>query len=240
MKIRFHLLLLLVTISISCQNNSNSPKRSIQFSGIEWDVREAIKAGPGANNWSSSKGSAFVDSMGQLHLKIRKIAGIWHCSEITSQKSFGYGKYIFFVATNVETLDPNVVTGLFTYEDDSREIDIEFTRFGDPTKEVGSYTVQPKPYDDKNKHTFSLNLNGTHATHIMEWTPEGINFESFHGHFTSLPSEDQLISRWSYKGNRNPPTGKERLHLNFWLFQGNPPAIDSDVELIISKVYVPY
>ncbi len=240
MKKYTYLLIILITLTISCQNESDSPIRSIQFSEIEWDVKEAINAAPGGNNWSSSEGSVFVDSKGQLHLKIRKIAGIWHCAQVTAQKSYGYGKYIFFLATDVETLDPTTVTGLFTYENDHREIDIEFSRFGKTTTPVGSYTLQPKPYTEENKHTFPLNLNGTHSTHIFEWTPEGINFESFHGHFTSLPSEDQLISRWSYKGAKIPPVGNELLNLNLWLFQGESPASDKDITVIISKVYVPY
>lgn len=240
MKKRCAILLLFCLLIMSCINDENSPERIISFSGIKWEVREAIDQGPGPNNWSSSKGSVFVDSQGQLHLKIRKIAGIWHCSQITAKKSYGYGKYLFYVSTNVEELDPNVVTGLFTYENDSKEIDIEFTRFGNPLNDVGLYTVQPTPYTANNKHTFPLNLHGTHTTHSINWTPKGIYFESYHGHSPSLPSEEMLINRWSYEGTRNPPVGNERLNLNFWLFQGKSPETNKDIEVIISKVFVPH
>jgi len=238
-KIFYSVLFFAVTI-LSCASDSPVPQRVISFSDLKWDVREAIEEGPGPNNWSSSKGSVFVDSLGQLHLKIRKIAGLWHAAQVTTQKSYGYGKYIFYVATNVEELDPNVVTGLFTYENDAQEIDIEFSRFGNAANEVGSYTLQPKPYNQENKHSFPLRLNGTHSTHIINWTPEGIYFESYHGHSPSLVSESLLISRWTYKGEKNPPVGKERLNINAWLFQGNAPAVDKDIEVIISKVFVPY
>ncbi|PCH78133.1 MAG: hypothetical protein COB98_01205 [Flavobacteriaceae bacterium] len=240
MKKIFYTLLCITAITFSCQSDRDNPKRIISFSDIKWEVREAMEKSPGPNNWSSSEGSVFIDTQGQLHLKIRKIAGIWHAAEISTQKSFGYGKYIFYVATNVEALDANVVLDLFTYEKDDKKLAIEFTRFGNPSNDVGSYTVQEKPATSINKKTFPLHLNGTHSTHIIEWTPAGINFESYHGHAPTLPSEELLISRWTYKGAYNPSAGNERLCINTWLFQGKPPTSDKDIEIIISKVYVPY
>jgi hypothetical protein len=66
-------------------------------------------------------------------------------------RSLGYGTYQFTVDSRLDTLDPNVALGLFTWSDDPaenhREVDIEFARFGQPTAPVGRYTLQPYTSD---------------------------------------------------------------------------------------------
>ncbi|NOU18421.1 MAG: choice-of-anchor D domain-containing protein [Bacteroidales bacterium] len=218
--------------------NILNAQTTIQFAGFNWTVRNG-SGGPGPNNWSNSPSSVWVDSNGQLHLKIRKIGNIWYCTEVIAQQSFGYGEYRFYVASNVENYDPNIVVGLFTYETDSREIDIEFSRWGDPLKVDGWYTIQPSPYNTNNQKSFSLNLSGDYSTHKFIWNSSNIYFQSYHGHYATLPSSDNLIKQWTYTGNNNPPVGNERLHINFWLFSGNPPTNQQEAELIISAVYVP-
>lgn len=211
---------------------------TIQFAGINWNIRSGT-GGPGPNNWSNSSNSVWVDANGYLHLKIRKAGSSWYCAEIYAQQSFGYGGYRFYVASNVENYDPNIVVGLFTYENDNREIDIEFSRWGNSSNVDGWFTVHPPPYNSSNQESFPLNLSSDYSTHKFIWNSSNIFFQSYHGYSESLPSSDSLINQWTYTGNNNPPAGNERLHINFWLYSGNPPINQQEAELIINAVYVP-
>ncbi|MHC1776006.1 MAG: T9SS type A sorting domain-containing protein [Lentimicrobium sp.] len=210
---------------------------TLQFSGLTWYVKSG-SGGPGPNNWSDSHESVWVDQNGYLHLKIRKQGDTWLCSEIYTRESFGFGKYKFLVYGNVEEFDPNVVAGLFTYENDEREIDIEFAGWGDPESDAGWYTIQPPPYNNS-QYNFALNLSNNLSTHQFQWDEDSIQFQSFRGHQTGPPSTDSLITQWTYRGNKNPPAGNERLHLNFWLMGGNAPVNQQEAELIIRAVFVP-
>ncbi|MFH1120221.1 MAG: CARDB domain-containing protein [Bacteroidota bacterium] len=208
----------------------NSAQATIQFAGMTWNVKNGT-GGPGPNNWSSSTNSVWVDGNGYLHLKIRKVGNTWYCAEIWAQQSLGHGEYRFYVGSNVETYDQNVVVGLFNYESDIREIDIEFARWGNPSNVVGNYVVQPD-----NSRTFPLNLTGDYSTHKYIWNSTDIFFQSYHGHYATLPSSEYLINQWTYSGDDNPPVGNERLDINFWLHDGNPPANQQEAELIIQDV----
>jgi len=171
-----------------------------------------------------------------LHLKIRKIGDDWYCSEIYTKQSYGYGEYRFYVSSNVENYDQYIVVGLFTYETDTKEIDIEFSKWGDPNRvNMGQYVIQPH-YVAGNIERFDLNLTGNYSTHKFIWHQDDIFFQSYYGHYPDLPSQDYLIHEWLYNGDDNPPAGNERLHINFWLQNGNPPADNKDAELIISSV----
>ncbi|MFZ0453220.1 MAG: T9SS type A sorting domain-containing protein [Ignavibacteriaceae bacterium] len=230
-------ILFLLIILFSFSATGLLAQRKIQFSGINWYVRND-PGGPGPNEWSDSNNNVWVDSSGYLHLKITKVGNTWYCSEIYTDKSFGYGKYIFQLANNVEKYDQNIIVGLFTYENDSREIDIEFSRWGDPKSDAGWYTVQPPPYTSQNERHFPLHLSDDYSSHIIHWTKDSINFQSYRGNFDKVPSADSLIWQWTYKGSKNPPVGNERLHINFWLLEGHAPVNNKEAELIIKSVSV--
>jgi len=209
---------------------------TIQFAGITWIVRNG-SGGPGPNNWLHSPDNVWVDGEGQLHLKIRKVGNLWYCSEIYTQQSFGYGEYRFYVASKVENYDPEIVVGLFNYETDLREIDIEFSKWGNLSNVSGWYTIQPVVAG--NQYSFALNLSGEYSTHKYIWNSSNIFFQSYHGHSATLPSPDNLISEWTYTGNNIPPVGNERLHINFWLMGGHAPINQQDAELVVKAVFVP-
>lgn len=133
-----------------------SPARSIEFSGCTWDVKSSAgKVGPGPNYFSNSPDNVWVDDAGRLHLKLTRSKGRWYAAEVVNRQSLGRGTYTWVLDSPVDSLDPNVVLGLFTWNDDPayhhRELDIEFARWGnaaDPTN--GQFVVQP--YD----HTGNL------------------------------------------------------------------------------------
>lgn len=207
-------------------------QKTVEFAGKTWNVKSGY-GNPGSNNWSNSENNVWVDDDGKLHLKIRKIGDTWHCSELISQQSFGYGEYKFYLNSNVEDLDKNIVVGLFTYLDDLNEIDIEFSRWGSKNnKQVGKYVVQPD-----NSTNFTLNLNGSYSTHRFRWLPDKVSFQSWHGHDKN-PTDNTLINEWEYTGDDIPESSTEKVHINFWLLGDSPPSDGEEAEIIIEDFEV--
>lgn len=228
--------------SCSQAENDDSIKRKstriIDFSGHKWVVRNSDekKQGPGPNYFSDSKENVWVDEQGRLHLKIVKKEGVWYCSEVTLRHSYGYNKYIFYVASRVDELNENVVGGLFTYKNDEEEIDIEFSKWSDPENEDSQFAVQPS-YLSGNKKRFDLNLNTEFSTHFFNWKKDTIEFASYKGHTLNPKSED-LIKKWTYTGNNVPPDRDEKLKINLWLFKGASPTDNNEAEMVIDHVKI--
>ncbi len=213
--------------------NENTTISQIQWSGYTWTVKGGVALGPGPNDWLANSSSVWVDAQDNLHLKIRKIGTKWYCSSISTKPSLGYGDYTFQVSSDVEKLDKNIVVGLFTYETDTREIDIEFSRWSDPVNPAGWFNVQPS--GSSSNHSFPLNLSNVYSTHKFQWKPSEVFFQSYYGHSQYLPEKNQLISEWAYFGSQIPPAGNERIILNFWLFKGVPPSDLKEAEVVIKS-----
>ncbi|WP_154045353.1 glycoside hydrolase family 16 protein [Salegentibacter salegens] len=206
---------------------------------MEWIVRKTDQdlAGPGPNYFSDVEENVWVDGEGRLHLKIRQVGGKWQCSGVSLRRSLGYGKYIFYLASDLTDLDPNVVAGLFTYMNDNEEIDIEFSQWGDPQNINAQFAVQPS-YIDGNKVRFDIMPRDNNlSTHFFDWKPNNIKFGSYHGHSLE-PKPDDLINSWLYNGENIPPDSNERLKINLWLFRGAAPKDMQEAELIIERVEI--
>lgn len=210
--------------------------RVISFSGFEWVVRTSGSSpqGPGPNLFSDSKDNVWVDDQGRLHLKIVQKGGQWYCAGITLRHSLSYGKYIFYVSSDVSKLDQNVVGGLFTYMNDEEEIDIEFSRWSDPDNMDSQFAVQPSHKPD-NKVRYNLNLDSEKSVHAFNWQSDYIDFISLRGHDLDA-GESNTIHQWKYTGSDIPPDNDERLKINLWLFRGQPPSDGKEHEMIIEKV----
>ncbi|MBK8045925.1 MAG: hypothetical protein IPK16_01575 [Anaerolineales bacterium] len=127
--------------------------RTISFAGYPWQVKTsaAYPIGPGPNYFSDSTNNVWVDTAGQLHLKLTGSGSYWYAAEVINMASLGYGTYTFTTNGAVDKLDPNVVLGLFTWDTTApaanyREIDAEFSRWGDPrppTPNTWSSHTQP-------------------------------------------------------------------------------------------------
>jgi hypothetical protein len=188
--------------------NSSATHGVIEFSDYKWTVKSSSDASdtrhPGPNLWSNRKSDVWVDDEGRLHLKIVKRKGRWYCTEITCDTNFGYGTYVFYLDSEIEdsSLDPDVVLGFFTWDDNtcdtnaSSEIDIEFSKYGGRRANILNYTVQPcivtggRPISECHKrHKVSpIKLNGTYSTHVFVWNPGSVQFYSYHGHGNPTPN----------------------------------------------------
>ncbi len=213
--------------------------KTFQFSGYQWEIRPSEdNGGPGPNHWDEN--NAFLDARGYLHLKLTKRGGEWYCSEVYTQEALGFGLYEFSIVGRVDTLDRNLVFGLFNYPeadvgpDGTNEIDIEFSHWGVPTNPIDGYTVFPAVEGVRPaERSYPIELRGAgQSTHSFTWTPESILFQSFRGTSSAGP----LLANWLYQP-RDPqvhiPQSLLPVHINLWLFEGVPPSDGQEVELIV-------
>jgi len=204
---------------------------TITWSGHTWQVKSSqSKVGPGPNYFSASTDNVWVDGEGRLHLKITYRNGRWSCAEIISSESFGYGTYVFDVASPVDDLDANVVLGLFTWSDKAaynhREIDIEFARWRNPLDPTNAqYVVQP--YDVAGHLVrWTLPSGASPTTHDFTWRAGRIDFGSF--------DLGGWSNSWTYAGSAVPKPGGENVRLNLWLSGGFAPSDGQEVEVVVN------
>lgn len=221
------LLLAALPLPASAARPAPSGPSTVQFAGLTWDVKEHNrKIGPGPNFFAASNVS--VDTEG-LHLRISKSGKKWTTAEVVARASLGYGTYTWTLAP-VPQLDPNVVLGLFTWNDAPdyahREIDIELARWGSATDPTNAqYVVQPWDADGHDERwTLAPNLGST--IHSFTWAPGRVDFRS-------TTTSGQLLHQWSYAGADVPVPEGENPRMNLWLFRGSAPQNGQPVEIVI-------
>lgn len=220
-------------------NKKSGGERVIRFSGYEWIVYTTgdMKEGPGPNYFSDSEENVWIDKEGRLHMRITFRDGRWNCARVEMAKSYGYDKYVFYVSSRPDSLDRQVVWGLYTYKNDGEEIDIEFSRWGIDNNQEAQYTIQPSSVPG-NKARFRMDLEGSYSTHIIDWGRKRIDFASYHGHRLKPDNTNQVIASWSYSGSNIPPDSDERLKINLWLFRGTPPSDGQETEVVVTRVEI--
>lgn len=235
--------------------NNNYEKVSsfskLYFSGYSWYIKNSIdqRKGPSYNYWSDSDENLWIDEKG-LHLKIVKKQGVWHCSEIYSEDSFGYGKYIFYLDGRPDLFDRNVVLGLFNYYenpeiiDKNVEIDIEFSKWGSSLPNLIARNSQfvIHPVKKQTIYRYKIILNGDYSVHYFDWKKDSIEFKSLHGHNEATNDRRFIIADKKFFGKNIPvPTSETKVHINFWLYdlnedkKGDPPFDGEEPEIIIKE-----
>lgn len=211
----------------------------LEFSGYHWQVKDGY-APPGPNRWS--KENARVDAEGQLHLLLKYKANGWYCAEIRSLEWFGYGSFLFHLIANPAQLDPQSVLGMFLYNEMSQnEMDVEISRWGKDDETNLHYSLHNRN-GPVMVEAFSLNLpEGDFSTHRIDWFPDRILYSSQYGHRQDAQGLIfQKIVAASDSEDTFLPNGKMRVHFNLWLFRGNPPNTEGDMEVMIRRfVYLP-
>lgn len=211
---------------------SMASNRTISFSGYTWNVKNSY-FGPGPNWWTDAASDVYTDNNGALHLSIINRGGTWYSSEVYLPNSLGYGTYTFTTNSNVDSFDPNVVLGLFMYQDDTHEIDTEYSRWGIEGGPNLGHSVQPAGTKGNN-YQYKVALDHTlPVTNEIDWQPSGVVFRT--------TQNGNLIKEWSYSGADNFVPGKEFADINFWLMKGLAPINGQNVEAVISSFqFTPY
>lgn len=207
----------------------------VMFAGYEWEVKSSQgRVGPGPNVFSTD--NVKVDKRGRLQLRVSRRKGQWRSAEVILSESLGYGTYRFTVESSLDDLDPNVVLGLFTWSDEpeqfNRELDIEFSRWGDPADPMNAgYTVQPYTAPG---HQFRWQIGADRPTvHEIRWTPGEATFTSTRG--------GQVLSTWTFADpSAVPDPDTAHARMNLWLFRGDPPLEGRGIQVTISDfAFVP-
>lgn len=232
-KIIFSLITLLVLFTANIGiSNANLSSRTLEFSGYTWNVKNSYY-GPGPNWWTDSVSDVYTDANGALHLSIINKEGSWYSSEVYLPSSLGYGTYRFVTDSGVDSFDPNVVLGLFMYQDDTHEIDEEYSRWGIVDGSNLGYSVQPAGTKGNN-YQFKVALDHTApVTNEIVWEPTSIVFRAI--------QNGNLIREWTYAGTDNFVPGKEFADINFWLMKGLAPVNGQNAEVTINSFsFSPY
>ncbi len=219
--------------------------QTITWKGQQWRVKSATGdeelLGPGPNRWSNLSDAVFIDNEDCLHLAITQRNGAWHSAEVIGTDPVGYGLFRFAVKKGVESLDPNVVAGLFTFLEDPdqpNEIDIEFTEAFLPPSPQGNgyFTVQGVSGGAGNNiHAYDLSGNdfseeGDMATFSFLWQRDSVEFAAHHGGLDQNDNPDRvIIEEWTYPDAAIPVPADETalirdtVRINLWQFEGKDP-----------------
>jgi hypothetical protein len=208
--------------------------QAITFAGHSWEVKSAADpVGPGPNYFSNDPQDVWVDSSGYLHLSIVNRNSKWYSTEVVCIDPLEYGTYTLVSGSRIDLLDKNAVLGFFTWDGDApannyREIDIEFSRWGDAGAANAQYVIQPWGISG-NRYRYNLNLPGAVSTHRIDWRPDRIQFGSWN-------ESGGLLQSWTYTNPQYiPPTapGAGSARINLWLINGVAPSDGQRVEVVI-------
>jgi hypothetical protein len=213
--------------------------RMVPFAGRDWRVKGPGYYGPGGNLFCNTEDCAWVDDEGRLHLTLQQLGGPWFSTEVVCDQALGYGDYVLTTEGALDQVDPQAVLGIFLWEygpcyDDSytywnafNEIDIEYSRWGNPANEIAQFVAQPYNYPG-NIDRFDTTFGATEiASHAMRWLPDRVEYRVWRGG-PADESPDTLVRTWTYQGPHVPRPEQPRMHLNLWKLSGTP-ADDQEV-----------
>ncbi|MBP6876301.1 MAG: hypothetical protein KBD56_09535 [Candidatus Eisenbacteria bacterium] len=214
--------------------------RTLAFAGRTWRVKGPGYYGPGPNVFCDDPSCTWVDMQGQLHLTLAYRSGTWRSTEVVLEDALGYGDYIVTTVGRLDLLDRYAVLGIFLWQygpcwDDSYlwwnpydEIDFEYSRWGDPSGDLGQFVVQPFDYPGNLERFNPTFAEGEVVSHAMRWLPDRVEFRVWRG-----GPEDEatspLIHAWTYSGPHIPRPEQPRLHLNLWKLQDGNPSTNQEV-----------
>jgi hypothetical protein len=218
--------------------------RIVDFMGYQWRIKKSDSVvGPGPNFFSDSISNIWLDSNG-FHFTIKKEVNDWKCTEAILERNLGYGIYTFHISGRFDILDPQAVAGFFTWDSNAppnyREIDFEFSKWGNPNNENNSqYVVQPFSIPQNiYRYKIEQSDNDLNLTLVLEWRENFINFKTIKGHIqpSNIQSSD-VINSWTYLGENIPTPGDENIRVNFWLYEGQPPQNLQNLEFSLKAFY---
>jgi hypothetical protein len=222
--------------------------RTVDFAGLTWRVKGPGYYGPGPSLFCYYPSCTWVDVGGHLHMTIKNTGGSWYSTEVTLKDPLGYGDYIFTTLGRLDQLDPNAVLGLYLWQygpcyapengwwNPYNEIDVEFSRWGNPASDLGQFVAQPYDYPGNISRFGATFSDGELTSHAFRWLPNRVEFRSWRGGPEDEAPEN-LIHAWTYTGPHIPRPEQPRVHINLWQFNG-PPSTNQEV-VIDQFTFVP-
>ncbi len=222
-----------------------------EFFGRMWGIKESPRlVSPGPNLYSYDPNNVWVDPDGKLHLSIDYRDSNWYSTEVILTESLGYGRYLFQTSSRVDQLDSSAIFGAFLWDAFgepnwpagrcNREIDFEDGNW--PSGPPGNTQFVVQGWNTPgNLHRFWLpDLSGdANLTRILTWEEGRLHFLLLQGHhgFDDYSSAN-VIEEWTYLHDPNvqhfiPDPERERFRFNLYLRDGNAPAGDGELEVVI-------
>ena len=211
-------------------------RRTVSFSGYEWEVRQKPSDRGGANDYDAR--NAWVDEAGRLHLQLIERDGRWTSAEVRLTRALGYGTYAF-VVQDTSRLDPAAVFSMLTWDDlgqdqNHRELDVEISRWGDPANKDAQFVVQPH-YVAANVYRFMAPAAA--ATHSFRWEPGRVTFRTLAG--TGARGGTGSRAERTFTSGV-PVPGNEAVHINLLYFRRAPAPPRAAVEVVVERFeYLP-
>jgi hypothetical protein len=212
-------------------------QKIIHFGGYDWTVLDGESdRGGGVNPYDSA--NAWTDQKGYLHLRMSFRDGRWTCAEVNLTRSLGYGTYRFVVQDSAH-LEPSAVLGMYTLDIGGKntgpnELDVEMSRWGNPTGKNGQYVVQPF-YVPENVARFAAPAGV--LTHTLRWEPGMASFQTTLGAASS--SRAKIINAHVFT-SEIPVPATETVHIDLFDFHRSGNAEQHPAEAVIEKFeYLP-
>jgi hypothetical protein len=214
---------------------STQARKLLQFSGYEWEVRQSVSERGGTIN-PHDPANAWVDDQGLLHLRISQRDKTWMSAEVTLTRSLGYGTYIF-VVRDTSRMEPAAVFSMFTWDTSGadpnhRELDVEITKWGDPSNKNAQFVVQPY-YVPANVARFDVPAGV--LTHSFRWDPGKVLFRTVRG---NTPNGRLVFEHLFTSGVPSP--GSESVRMSTYVFVHTEHPLQNGAEVVVEKfVYLP-
>jgi hypothetical protein len=144
-------------------------------------------------------------------------------------------------------LEPSFVFGMFTWDysggaQGNREMDIEITRWGDPSNQNAQYVVQP--YDVAANVVRFAAPEGI-LTHTFRWEPGRVSFRTVRGMGGGLEGGPESVQRSAMVAEHVftsgvPSPGIESVRMNHYVFHGSAAVQASASEVVVERFeYLP-
>jgi hypothetical protein len=205
--------------------SAQPPSPIVQFSGYQWRLRDAPSGRGGRNIYSPS--NIRVDEKGAMHLHISKADADWSCAETSMIRNLGYGAYEF-VVRGLEGLEPAAVFSMFTYDyasgaQHNREMGIELSRWGSPTKKNAQFVIQPY-YVAANVHRFDV--PNAVLTFSLDWQRDRAAFRTKRGAAT--------VAEHVFTAGV-PTPGIESMRVAFFIYRKAEVKLQHPMEVVIER-----
>jgi endo-1,3-1,4-beta-glycanase ExoK len=219
-------ILFIAVVSAAPTETAKFPSGGVlNWKGQDWYVSSGWLS-PGGHEWNGN--GAFIDDQDRMHLTIKKVNGVWKCTELCSQQKYLYGTFTWSIESPVYSFDKNSVVGLFTYLNDTQELDIEMSRSGISQNNNLWFSVQPY-HIQGNSIGYKVPSNYINTKYILDWEPDYVRF-------TAKQSNGEVIADHTYTNISGIPCQPEYVLMNLWLTA--PPSNEKNIELIVSDFTV--
>jgi len=191
----------------------------IQFAHQNWLIKTHTEVmGPGNNLYGLHPNNVKTDRKGRLVLAVKKVKNGWSCAEIISENTITEGMYEFTIESDLALLEPNMVLGLFVYNEANPpyfdEADIEFSRWNNPEFDDAQFVVhnnqQPEPF------RFSTPQGLQQSIHQIKITKDSICFQS---KWLNKNNSDPIIYMFKIARPKTMSLSATHIRVNLWLME---------------------